>query len=135
MSNSDAGIGNTPYSGKELKHFEALLKEEKKESLEEKERLQESLEDLEKTDDDKSSSQAHHSGNIGSEEEEKETFFTLLQKEEEKISKINDALDRIEQKTYGVCQATGKKIKKERLEAIPYTKYSIEAKEKNESLS
>jgi len=133
MTNLDAGVRNTPYSDEELEHFEKLLKEEHKAALKEKKRLQESLEDLEKTDDDKSSSQAHHSGNIGSEEEEKETLFTLIQKEEEKLEKIDAALNRIEQKTYGVCQATGKKIRKERLEAIPYARYSIAAKENNET--
>ena len=132
MSNLDTGVRNTPYSDEELEHFKKLLKQEKKKSRQEKKHLQDSVKNLGTTDDDTASSQAHHSGNIATEEEEKETLYSLIQKEDEKISKINAALDRIENKNYGVCQETGKKIQKERLEAVPYAMYSVEAKKKDD---
>ena len=37
-------------------------------------------------------------------------------------------IERIELKTYGVCKVTGKAISRERLEAVPHTEISIEAK-------
>lgn len=43
------------------------------------------------------------------------------------IREIDDALARIEAGTYGVCELTGKPIKAERLEELPWARYSIEA--------
>ncbi len=43
------------------------------------------------------------------------------------IKEIDDALKRIEDGTYGVCELTGKPIKAERLEELPWARYSIEA--------
>jgi hypothetical protein len=37
------------------------------------------------------------------------------------------SLKRIEKKTYGVCELTGKMIPKARLEAIPWTRFTVEA--------
>ncbi|MEX2217424.1 MAG: TraR/DksA C4-type zinc finger protein, partial [Phycisphaerales bacterium] len=43
------------------------------------------------------------------------------------IKEIDDALQRIADGTYGVCELTGKPIKVERLEELPWARYSIEA--------
>ncbi len=43
------------------------------------------------------------------------------------IKEIDDALVRIEKGTYGVCELTGKPIRAERLEELPWARYSIEA--------
>jgi RNA polymerase-binding protein DksA len=43
------------------------------------------------------------------------------------IKEIDDALKRIEDGTYGVCELTGKPIKVDRLEELPWARYSIEA--------
>ncbi len=45
------------------------------------------------------------------------------------IRKLQAALVRIENKTYGVCRITGKLIPKERLQAVPHATLSIEGKE------
>ena len=45
------------------------------------------------------------------------------------IKGLQGALVRIENKTYGICRATGKLIPKERLRAVPHATLSIEAKE------
>lgn len=50
------------------------------------------------------------------------------------ISKINDALKRIEDGTYGYCEETGEPIGLERLEARPVTTLSIEAQERHERM-
>lgn len=44
------------------------------------------------------------------------------------IEQLENALIRIENKTYGICRVTGKLIPKERLRAVPHTTQSIEAK-------
>lgn len=43
------------------------------------------------------------------------------------IKEIDDALKRIEDGTYGICELTGKPIKGDRLEELPWARYSIEA--------
>jgi DnaK suppressor protein len=49
-----------------------------------------------------------------------------MDSERKLLREIDEALERIEQKTYGVCLATGIPIRKARLEAQPWAKYSVE---------
>src|SRR5699024_7450670 len=77
--------------------------------------------------------QDHHPGDIATEEEEKETDYLLRERSRKKVDQIDAALRRIENKTYGVCEDTGKKIQKERLEAIPYTRFSVDDRKKDDS--
>ncbi|MFN3603353.1 MAG: TraR/DksA family transcriptional regulator [Leptonema sp. (in: bacteria)] len=44
----------------------------------------------------------------------------------EKLKLIDKALEKIEQGTYGICEGTGKPIPEQRLQAIPWTPYSVE---------
>ena len=48
------------------------------------------------------------------------------------ISKINDAIRRIEEKSYGYCEETGEQISLRRLEARPIATLSLEAQERHE---
>ena len=50
------------------------------------------------------------------------------------INKIDDALERIEDGTYGYCEETGEPIGIERLEARPVATLSIEAQERHERM-
>lgn len=50
------------------------------------------------------------------------------------INKINDALERIEDGTYGYCEETGKEIGIKRLEVRPIATLCIEAQEKHERI-
>ena len=133
MANLDAPVNNTPYNEDELDHFKNLLLEERKEATDNSEQMKQSVEDQRSLDDDRASSQDHHPGNIGSEEQEKETDYMLRERSRKKIEEIDAALKRIENKTYGVCEDTGEKIQKERLEAIPYTRFSFQARKKDET--
>jgi len=64
----------------------------------------------------------------GSETMSKESNVKLAIRQEKFIRDLNNALMRIENKTYGVCRATGKLIQKERLKLVPHATLSIEAK-------
>ncbi|MGN0186988.1 MAG: TraR/DksA family transcriptional regulator [Paludibacteraceae bacterium] len=59
----------------------------------------------------------------------KEESGRLAQRQMEFIQHLQAALVRIENKTYGICRATGKLIPKERLRAVPHATLSIEAKQ------
>lgn len=58
----------------------------------------------------------------------KEENIKLAERQAKFIRNLNNALIRIENKTYGVCRKTGKLISKERLKLVPHATLSIEAK-------
>ncbi len=60
----------------------------------------------------------------------KEQSEQLAQRQMQFIQKLQAALVRIENKTYGVCRVTGELIPKDRLRAVPHATLSIEAKQK-----
>lgn len=60
----------------------------------------------------------------------KEEANRLAQRQAKFINHLEAALVRVENKTYGICRATGKLISKERLRAVPHATLSIEAKKK-----
>jgi RNA polymerase-binding transcription factor DksA len=64
----------------------------------------------------------------GSESLLKEEAGQLAARQKKFIEQLENALVRIENKTYGICRVTGKLIPKERLRAVPHTTQSIEAK-------
>jgi len=58
----------------------------------------------------------------------KEANTQLAIRQEKFIRDLKNALNRIENKTYGLCRVTGKLINKERLKLVPHATLSIEAK-------
>ncbi len=66
---------------------------------------------------------------------ESERNFTLRIRDRERklISKIKEALDRIENGTYGICEECGEEISENRLKARPVTTLCIECKKKQEN--
>ena len=64
-----------------------------------------------------------HMADMGSDNYEIENTLGLVESERKLLSEIDAALQRIEDGTYGICEGSGQPILKERLEAIPWTKY------------
>lgn len=58
----------------------------------------------------------------------KEENSKLAARQDKFITALENALIRIENKTYGICRVTGKLISKERLRIVPHATLSIEAK-------
>lgn len=61
---------------------------------------------------------------------DKEEAARFAERQRKFIQHLQAALVRIENKTYGICRATGKLIPKERLRAVPHATLSIDEKEK-----
>jgi DnaK suppressor protein len=59
---------------------------------------------------------------LASEERDREISFILSDRERVKIKQIDDALARLDEGSYGVCEACGLEIGEERLEAMPFTR-------------
>lgn len=67
-----------------------------------------------------------------SDESEHDLALGLLGHEENGLAEVNDAIRRIENGCYGVCEETGKRIPAARLRIVPWTRYTKEARERME---
>ena len=68
-----------------------------------------------------------HMADSGTDNFDRDFALSLLSSDQDAVFEIEEALKRIEKKTYGVCELTGKNIPKARLEAIPWTRFTVEA--------
>jgi len=68
-----------------------------------------------------------HMADSGTDNFDRDFALSLLSSDQDAVYEIEEALKRIERKTYGVCELTGKNIPKARLEAIPWTRFTVEA--------
>lgn len=73
-----------------------------------------------------------HMADIGTDNYERDLTIGLIQNGEEELRAIDEALERIGDKTYGTCEECGKKISKTRLTALPYVKNCIECQRQEE---
>ena len=78
----------------------------------------------------KSGSLSHlpqHLADQGSESYERTLSLNLAATDRQLLREIDDALERIADRVYGICELTDKPISKERLAELPWARYSIEA--------
>lgn len=74
------------------------------------------------------SAYSFHMADQGTDAMEREKAFLFASRDEKYLKQIDAALERIDNGTYGICRVTGKDIGRERLEAVPTTTISYEAK-------
>lgn len=123
MENSN----KTRYSDSELQEFKELIQDKLRMAKEELNALTASLSNpnANGTED---TSGAYKTLEDGSATMEKEQINQLAARQRKFIDNLENALVRIENKTYGICRETGKLIQKERLRAVPHATLSMEAK-------
>jgi DnaK suppressor protein len=68
-----------------------------------------------------------HMADSGTDNFDRDFALSLLSSDQDAIYEIEEALKRIEKNTYGVCELTGKAIPRARLEAIPWTRFTVQA--------
>jgi DnaK suppressor protein len=68
-----------------------------------------------------------HMADSGTDNFDRDFALSLLSSDQDAVYEIEEALKRIEKNTYGICELTGKQIPKRRLEAIPWTRFTVEA--------
>ena len=68
-----------------------------------------------------------HMADSGTDNFDRDFALSLLSSDQDAVYEIEEALKRIERKTYGICELTGKTIPKARLEAIPWTRFTVDA--------
>jgi len=117
----------TYLTAKQLREFKALLEQKRAQLCGDVQRL--TSEALRKGSDgggDDHSFMPIHMADVGSDNWEQEFALGLIANEESLVRDIDEALARIEDKTYGMCLATQKPISVARLQAKPWAKYGIE---------
>jgi len=78
-----------------------------------------------------------HTGDAGSDAYDRDFALSLLSQERDSLFEIDAALKKIDEGTYGVCEISGKSIPRERLEARPFARFTVECQaelEKNNRL-
>ncbi len=68
-----------------------------------------------------------HMADSGTDNYDRDFALGMLSSDQDSLHEIDEALKRIETDTYGVCEWTGKPIPKARLNAIPWTRFTVEA--------
>ena len=121
-------INNTPdkvrYSDEELAEFKELILEKLARAQKDLEMLNDNVSGGDNNDTAPTFKLLEEGSNVLSKEENSQ----LAARQYKYIQNLENALIRIENKTYGVCRMTGKLIPKERLRAVPHATLSVEAK-------
>jgi len=115
---SPVQIGKTPFKAAELKKFKELLLELRERITGERTSL---LNDSLRQEKDASLSDQ------GTETFDQEFALNLASSEQDTLFEIEEALRRIENKTYGICEISGQPIEPARLMALPHTRFSVKA--------
>jgi DnaK suppressor protein len=66
-----------------------------------------------------------HMADIGSDASEQEFTLSLMENDEDTLESIEQALEKIEEGTFGLCDECESEIARQRLQAIPYTAHCI----------
>ena len=118
---------------KNLKYYKNLILNKKEELLTELGYLEESS--MSTTSKDQSgglSSYSFHMADQGTDTMEREMAFTFASREGRFLHHLNEALNRIEKGTYGLCRTCNDEISKKRLEAVPHATQCIKCKNSEE---
>ena len=126
-SKKPASARNTRLNAKDLARFQDLLLQKRREIIGSVNEIHdEALKNSRMDAAGDLSSMPIHMADLGSDTYEQEFALGLMDSERKLLQEIDDALRRIEEKAYGICEGTGKPIKKARLEAQPWARYCVE---------
>jgi RNA polymerase-binding protein DksA len=119
-----------------LEHFKKIITTQKQEMAEEIESLNDRMMDSTTREfTDTNSVYSLHMADQGTDAMEREKTFLLAQRSDDHIRRLDEALRRIEDGTYGICIVCEKLIEKERLEAVPTTQKHVDCKNKMKRLN
>lgn len=111
--------GNAKIKSEWAKYYKNLL--------DLRERLMNQMSGLAKESAEEMASYSLHMADSGTDNFDRDFALSLLSSDQDAIYEIEEALKRIEKDTYGICELTGKQIPKARLDAIPWTRFTVEA--------
>ncbi len=133
MPSSKQSRPTVRYSDEDLEFFRGIVNKAKNETIDELRMLRERLDDLANYGNaDDTMIYSMHMAEQGSEAIEKDKTYSQINRVNEYLRKLDEALARIDDKTYGVCRECNILIAKERLIAVPITTLSASYKIRKE---
>ena len=112
----------TPFNKRQLDKFRTVLLQKRAALIGDVSQLEgEALQSQE------GSVTTNHIAEQGSDNYDQSLSLDLAAADRKLIKEIDDALAKIADRTYGLCELTGKPIRPERLEELPWARYSIDA--------
>jgi RNA polymerase-binding protein DksA len=78
---------------------------------------------------------SYHMADVGTDTFEREMELKIASEGSDRMKDIEDALKKIDDKTYGKCEVCGEKIGQKRLKAMPYARLCIQCKSEQEKNS
>jgi RNA polymerase-binding transcription factor DksA len=118
------------YGAKDLDMFRKVILEQRDEAKEEFDIISQQLLDTSGEYDGENQSFALHTAEQGSDAMEREKQYLQAQRTSDYIKKLDEALERIQRGTYGICVICGNLIEKQRLYAVPITQKHVACKNK-----
>ncbi|MCA9399795.1 MAG: TraR/DksA C4-type zinc finger protein [Candidatus Omnitrophica bacterium] len=117
---------------KELEYFKKLLFQSREEHVQDLKNMSDESNSKSSESSDVSG-HVQHMADVATDMYDKEFTMGLASKDREILQKIEEALKRIDDGTYGICLEKGEAINKARLEAIPYAEYCLTCQEELEN--
>jgi DnaK suppressor protein len=125
------GIGGGKSAARAMSNGQPKIKSEwskyYQNLLDLRERLLNQMSGLAKESAEEMASYSLHMADSGTDNFDRDFALSLLSSDQDAVYEIEEALKRIEKNTYGICELTGKTIPKARLDAIPWTRFTVEA--------
>ena len=119
---------------KDKAHYKKLLLNKRKELTDQMEFIKKmEMESTLKEASGDHSAYAFHMADQGTDSMEREKNLYYVQRDGRLLYHIDQALDRIEEDSFGLCEACKNRISRERLEAVPHARFCIECKSKSEN--
>lgn len=115
----------SPFTAKELTVFKELLLKLRDRIVDEISFQNDNLNRSQRESAGDLSSYSFHMADQGTDNFEREFAANLLNNEQDSLYEVDEALRRIDQGTYGICEMSGKPIERERLKVLPFARYSI----------
>jgi len=130
-----AAKGEERLNDDDMKHFEARLLEERARIMREMGHLENTLLKVNPRDSaGEVGGYSFHMADAGTDSMEREISFDIASKEGRLLREIDDALRRIYNGVYGICEASGANISRARLEALPWARYTLQEQENMERM-
>jgi len=117
-------IRQKPIEEKWRKHFDRLM--------ELRDYLQRQRSDLARAALEEQPQFGTHMADAGTDNYDRDFALGMLSSEQDATYEIEEALNRIRDGTYGICELTGRRIPEARLEAVPWTRFTAEAEKELE---
>ncbi|MBI3997943.1 MAG: TraR/DksA C4-type zinc finger protein [Armatimonadetes bacterium] len=121
-----------PLTKRELEEFRRMLEAERDRLSDELEAIEEHLPEVEQVAMDATGGYDEDLADVASDTFEREKGFAIENSVQDLLTQVEEALGRIEEGTYGICEICGQPIHPDRLRALPYARLCINCKAREE---